>query len=51
MTVVSDSQFATIYVKDPKYHGRTKHLEAKNNFKEILLHEEEMILNIYLYVK
>ena len=27
------SQFETNYVNNPKYHGRIKHLDTKNNFK------------------
>ena len=32
MTVYYDSQAAIVYVKDPKYHGRMKHINIKNNF-------------------
>ena len=30
--VYSESQVVIAYVKDPKYHGRAKHINAKNNF-------------------
>ena len=30
--VYSDSQVAIAYIKDLKYHGRTKHIDTKNNF-------------------
>ena len=36
-TIFSDSQFSTIYVKDLKYHGRAKHLDAKNNIKRDII--------------
>ena len=31
-TVYSDSQVMIAYVKDPKYHGRSKHIDTKNSF-------------------
>ena len=35
MTIYNDSQTTNIlYVKDPKYYGRTKHIDTKNNFKK-----------------
>ena len=35
MPIYNDSQTTHIlYVKDPKYYGRTKHIDTKNNFKK-----------------
>ena len=35
MPIYNDSQTTNIlYVKDPKYYGRTKHIDTKNNFKK-----------------
>ena len=51
MIVFSDSQFGTIYVKNPKYHGRSKHIDTKNDFIRDIIAQKEMILNIYLHVK
>jgi hypothetical protein len=32
MTIHCDSQAAMAYVKDPKYHSKTKHIDIKYNF-------------------
>ena len=44
MIVYSDSQFAVSYVKDLKYHGRTKHIDTKNNFYRDIITQKEVIL-------
>ena len=44
MIVYSDSQFVVIYVKDLKYHGRTKHIDTKNNFYKDIISQKEVIL-------
>ena len=44
MIVYSDSQFAVSYVKDLKYHGRTKHIDTKNNFYKDIISQKEVIL-------
>ena len=31
-TIYSDNQAIIVYVKDLKYHGRTKHIDTKNHF-------------------
>ena len=36
-TVYSDSQVAITYVKDPKYHRRTKYIDIKNNFIRVII--------------
>ena len=43
-TVFSDSQVVVAYVKDPKYHGRTKHIDTKNNFVRGIIAQKEVIL-------
>ena len=35
------SQFETNYVNNPKYHGRIKHLDTKNNFKRDIIAQRE----------
>ena len=30
--VYNDNQITIVYVKDLKYHGRTKHIDIMNNF-------------------
>ena len=51
MIVFSDSQFGTIYEKNLKYHGRSKHIDTKNNFIRDIIAQKEIILNIYRHVK
>ena len=45
----NDNQFETIYVNDPKYHGRIKYLDNKNNFiRDIIARREndpEMVVD------
>ena len=43
-TFYSDNQTAIAYVKDPKYHGRTKHIDTKNNFIRDIIARKEVIL-------
>ena len=43
-TVFSDSQAAIAYLKDPKYHVRTKHIDTKNNFIRDIITQNEVIL-------
>ena len=42
--VFNDSQAVIAYVKDPKYHGRTKYIDAKNNFIRDIIAQKEAIL-------
>ena len=37
MKFFNDNQFATIYVKNLKYHGKTKHIDTKNNLKKDII--------------
>ena len=49
MIVQGDSQFETISANDPKYHGRIKYLDNKNNFiRDIIARREndpEMVVD------
>ena len=44
-TVFSDSQETIAYAKYPKYHGKTKHIDTKNNFIRDIIAQNEVILN------
>ena len=37
-----DSQAAIAYTKDPKYHGKTKHIDIKYNFVRDLVAQKEV---------
>ena len=41
MGVNCDNQVAIGYMKDPKYYGRTKHIDNKNALLEILQLEKK----------
>ena len=43
-TIYNDSQVAFAYVKDSKYHGKTKHIDTKNNFIRDIIEQNEVIL-------
>ena len=43
-TVYSDSQVAIAYVKDLKYHRRTKHIDTKDNFIRDIIAQNDVIL-------
>ena len=43
-TVYSDSQDMIAYVKESKYHERTKHIDTKNNFIRDIISRNEVIL-------
>ena len=42
--VYSDNQVVIAYIKDLKYHGRTKHIDTKNNFIRDIIAQKEVIL-------
>ena len=42
--IYDDNQVAITYVKDPKYHRRTKHIDTKNNFIRDIIEQNEVIL-------
>ena len=44
MRTNSDSQVMIAYVKDSKYHGRTKHIDTKNNFIRDIIAQKKVIL-------
>ncbi|OMO58188.1 Integrase, catalytic core [Corchorus capsularis] len=44
MTIHCDSMAAIAYTKDPKYHGRTKHIDMRNNYIRDLIAQKEVIL-------
>lgn len=39
-----DNQAAIAFVKDPKYHGRTKHIDIKNNFIRDIVARKDVVL-------
>ena len=39
----SDSQAVIAYVNDFKYHGKTKHIDTKNNFIRDIIAQKELI--------
>ena len=42
ITIYSDSMAAMAYTKDPKYHGKTKHISMKYNFVRDAIEEGEV---------
>ncbi|OMO52435.1 reverse transcriptase [Corchorus capsularis] len=44
VTIHCDSMAAIAYTKDPKYHGRTKHIDMRNNYIRDLIAQKEVIL-------
>ncbi|GMP50698.1 hypothetical protein CsSME_00017211 [Camellia sinensis var. sinensis] len=44
VTIHCDSMAALAYAKDPKYHGRTKHIDLRFNFIRDILAQKEAIL-------
>ena len=44
MIVYSDNQATIAYVTDPKYHGRTKHIDTKNNFIRDITTRKEVFI-------
>ena len=44
MTIHCDSMAALAYAKDPKYHGRTKHIDMRFNFIRDIVAQKEVIL-------
>ena len=43
-TIYSDSQAAIAYVKDLKYHRKTKHIDTKNTFIRDVIAQNDVIL-------
>lgn len=44
ITFHCDSQAIITYVKDPKYHGKTKHINMKNNFVKNIIAQKQITL-------
>jgi len=44
VTIYCDSQAAIAYTKDPKYHGKTKHIDTKYNFVRDIIEKKEVTL-------
>ena len=44
VTIHCDSTAAIAFMKDPKYHGRIKHINMRNNFIRDLIAQKEVIL-------
>ena len=44
MTIYCDSMATLAYAKDPKYHGRTKHINVRFNFIRDIVAQIEVIL-------
>ena len=42
VTINCDSQAAIAYTKDPKYHGKTKHIDIKYNFVRDMVVQKEV---------
>jgi hypothetical protein len=44
VTIYSDSMAALAYVKDPKYYGKTKHIEIKYHYIRDMVAKKEVFL-------
>ena len=42
VVVYSDSEVAIAYTKDPKYHGKTKHIDTRFNYVRNLTAQKEL---------
>ena len=42
MVVYSDNEAAIAYTKDPKYHGKTKHIDTRFNYVRDLTAQKEL---------
>ena len=42
VVVYSDSEAAIAYTKDPKYHGKTKHIDTRFNYVRDLTEQKEL---------
>ena len=42
ITIHCDNQAAIAFTKDPKYHGRTKHIDTKNNYIRDIIAKQEV---------
>ena len=44
MTIYCDSMVALAYAKDPKYHGKTKHIQIRYHFVKDMITQNEVVL-------
>jgi hypothetical protein len=44
VTIYSDSMAAFAYAKDPKYHGKTKHIEIKYHYIRDMVAKKKVFL-------
>ena len=44
VTLYSDSTTALVYAKDPKYHGKSKHIEIKYHFIRDMVAQGEVVM-------
>ena len=44
VTIQCDSMSTIVFMKDPKYHGKTKHINMRNTFIRDLIAQKEVIL-------
>ena len=44
LTLYCDSMAALAYAKDPKYHGKTKHIQIRYHFVREMITQNEVVL-------
>jgi hypothetical protein len=44
VTIYCDSTAALAYAKDPKYHGRTKHIDIRYQYIRDMIAQKEVVL-------
>ena len=44
MTLYCDSMAALAYARDPKYHGKTKHIQIRYHFVRDMITQNEVVL-------
>ena len=50
VTIHCDSQAAISFIKDVKYHSKSKHIETKYNFVREIVAQREVLINTHLYI-
>ena len=51
VTIYCDSMEVLAYAKDPKYHGKTKHIQIKYHFVRDMITQNEVVLRHILTSK
>lgn len=51
LLVNCDSQAAKAYTKDPKYHGKTKHIDTKYTFVKDMIARKDVNLEYILRIE